>query len=84
LKDISRWLRSKATTPPDNQQGDLKHPGGMPDIEYFQGEGVQPAATYDPFRIEWHEKRSVSVGVASLNPRLLSVISPRFGNDSNV
>ena len=80
LKDISWWLRSEATTPPDSEHRNRRHPGGMPDIEYFRGEGVLPAPVYDPFRIEWDKERIVSVGVASLTPRLLSVISPKFSN----
>jgi hypothetical protein len=56
------------------------HPEGMTDIESFPIENVQAFSIYDPFTIEWHEERQVSVGVASLNPRLFSVISPRFAN----
>ncbi len=35
LKDSSRWLRSEATTPPDSDRRDRKHPEGMPDIEHY-------------------------------------------------
>ena len=32
LPDISRWLRSEATTPPDYDQRNRKHPEGMQDF----------------------------------------------------
>ncbi len=48
LTDISLWLRSKATTPPDNEQGDRKHPEGMPDIEYFWAKAFSPLRSKIP------------------------------------